>query len=73
VATGMYLAAHEDGELVCEDADLKHHDIPWNIAYHPDSRKIHFRTLTCIFSFLILLIYRPRCFVFLHQQKVAFC
>jgi hypothetical protein len=49
VTTGMYLAAHEDGQLVCEDADLKHHDIPWNISYHPHSRKIHFLTFPSIF------------------------
>jgi hypothetical protein len=50
VATGMYLAAHEDGLLVCEDADLKHHDIAWNISYHPHSRKIHFLILSFIFN-----------------------
>ncbi len=64
VATGMYLAAHADGQLVCEDADLKHHDIPWNISYHPHSRKINFLILPSIFLFLILFIYRSRFFAF---------
>jgi hypothetical protein len=60
----MYLAAHADGQLVCEDADLKHHDIPWNISYHPHSRKINFLILPSIFLFLILFIYRSRFFAF---------
>jgi hypothetical protein len=68
----MYLAAHEDGHLVCEDADLKHHDIPWNISYHPHTRKIHFLSFSSIFSFLILFVYRPRFFAFCYQPKVAF-
>lgn len=34
--TNNYLAAHEDGELVCEDSELMHHDIPFLIysAHH---------------------------------------
>ncbi|KAG5184880.1 hypothetical protein JKP88DRAFT_262723 [Tribonema minus] len=35
-ATGMYLAAHKDGELVAEDNDLQHHDLVWRIFEHPN-------------------------------------
>ncbi len=73
VATGMYLAAHEDGQLVCEDADLKHHDIPWSIAYHPHSRKIHFLILPSNFLFSILFVYRSCFSAFFYQWKMAFC
>jgi len=31
VSTGMYLAAHPDGQLVAEDDTTGHHDVPWNI------------------------------------------
>lgn len=31
-STGMYLAAHPDGQLVAEDDTTGHHDVPWNIS-----------------------------------------
>ena len=29
--TGGYLGAHADGEVICEDLDLMHHDIPFRV------------------------------------------
>jgi hypothetical protein len=31
LATGMYLAAHKDGSLVCEDDTTSHHDLVWRV------------------------------------------
>jgi hypothetical protein len=30
-STGMFLAAHKDGELVAEDDTTAHHDLVWRI------------------------------------------
>jgi len=49
IGTGNYLAAHEDGHLVCEDSDVKHHDIPFGIAFHPPSEQV---SLICFINLL---------------------
>lgn len=38
VSTGMYLAAHPDGQLVAEDDTTGHHDVPWNIYSTSDGK-----------------------------------
>lgn len=38
LSTGMYLAAHTDGQLVAEDDTTGHHDIPWNIYSTGDGK-----------------------------------
>jgi hypothetical protein len=38
LSTGMYLAAHPDGQLVAEDDTTGHHDVPWNIFSTEDGR-----------------------------------
>lgn len=38
VATGMYLAAHPDGQLVAEDDTTGHHDVPWTIYTTQDGQ-----------------------------------
>jgi hypothetical protein len=38
LSTGMYLAAHPDGQLVAEDDTTGHHDVPWNIYTTGDGR-----------------------------------
>lgn len=34
LGTGMYLAAHKDGELVAEDDTTTHHDLVWKVYTH---------------------------------------
>ncbi|KAG0584939.1 hypothetical protein M758_3G245500 [Ceratodon purpureus] len=38
LSTGMYLAAHPDGQLVAEDDTTGHHDVPWSIFSTGDGR-----------------------------------
>lgn len=38
LSTGMYLAAHPDGQLVAEDDTTGHHDVPWNIFSTGDGK-----------------------------------
>jgi len=46
--TGCYLAAHEDGEVICEDDDLMHHDIPWFATPSSQTAKDSFKLSCCI-------------------------